>query len=297
MKKITTCLLIILVSCNTQKTELNFPPELVQFKSYKGNPVFTGTETTTWDHHIRERGYILKEDSLYHLWYTGFSDSASSKMYLGYATSNDGFHFSRYEGNPIFAESWVEDMMVVPHDNQYYLFAEGENDIAHWMISADRVSWTDQGSLDIRYVNGEKLTPGPYGTPTVWYENNIWYLFYERNDEGIWLATSSDLKTWVNVQDEPVIKRGPEVYDQYGVALNQIIKYEGIYYGYYHGTAHEDWSEWSTNVVASRDLVHWKKYPLNPIMKENKSSGILVPDGTGYRLYTMHPEIAVHFHR
>jgi hypothetical protein len=45
----------------------------------------------------------------------------------------------------------------------------------------------------------------------------------------------------------PVLKKGPEGYDKYGVALNQVIKHNGMYYGYYHGTALEDWSEWSTN--------------------------------------------------
>jgi hypothetical protein len=97
------------------------------------------------------------------------------------------------------------------------------------------------------------------------------------------------------VQDQPVIKKGPGVYDRFGVALNQVIKHNGNYYGYYHGTALEDWSEWSTNVAVSKDLVHWQKYPGNPILKDNKSSGILVFDGAQYRLYTMHPEVHLHF--
>jgi beta-1,2-mannobiose phosphorylase / 1,2-beta-oligomannan phosphorylase len=186
-------------------------------------------------------------------------------------------------------------MMVVRVDSLYYMFAEGKNDIAHWMTSKDRVHWSEHGPLDIRHVNNEKLSAGPYGTPTVWQENSLWYLFYERNDEGIWLATSADLKKWVNVQDEPVIRKGPETYDKFGLALNQIIKHDGLYYGYYHGTAFEDWHEWSTNVAASPDLIHWIKYPSNPIMGDNKSSGILVNDGLRYRLYTMHPQVAVHF--
>ena len=97
------------------------------------------------------------------------------------------------------------------------------------------------------------------------------------------------------MQDEPVLHKGPESYDKYGVALNQVIKHNGMYYGYYHGTGVEDWSRWSTNVAVSRDLRNWKKYYANPIMKENKSSGILVYDGSQYRLYTMHPEVNVHF--
>ena len=298
MKNIFVLILIALTSCGpdrSKKSEVIFPSDIVNFTAYSKNPVFSGTGSPTWDEHIRERGYILREDSTYHLWYTGYRDTVGATLYLGYATSKDGIVFNRFEGNPIFAESWVEDMMVVKSDSLYYMFAEGKNDVAHLMTSQDRIHWSDQGALDIRTVNGEKLSSGPYGTPTAWFENNLWYLFYERNDEGIWLATSTDLKMWTNWQDEPVIRKGPEAYDQFGVALSQIIKQEGVYYGYYHGTAFEDWHEWSTNVAASTDLIHWTKYEANPIMKENKSSGILVHDGIQYRLYTMHPEVAVHF--
>jgi hypothetical protein len=49
-----------------------FPKEIVQFIPYKNNPLFAGTGTTTWDNQIRERGFILREDSNYYSWYTGY---------------------------------------------------------------------------------------------------------------------------------------------------------------------------------------------------------------------------------
>jgi beta-1,2-mannobiose phosphorylase / 1,2-beta-oligomannan phosphorylase len=272
-----------------------YPSEILEFTPDKRNPVFTGTGTNTWDEKIRERGYILYEEGEYRMWYTGFRDKDDTEMHLGYATSQDGLSWKRYEKNPIYDAAWVEDIMVVKDDGTYYMFAEGKNDIAHLLTSTDRIHWTEQGNLDIRYVNGEPLTKGAYGTPTAWKENGTWYLFYERGDLGIWLATSTDLKIWKNIQDEPVIQIGPEAYDKYGVAVNQIIKLKGKYYAYYHATAYEDWHEWSSCVAISDDLIHWTKYKNNPIMKENKSSPILVYDGTQYRLYTMHDKVAVHF--
>lgn len=297
--------LVVNTACNRNSTdrETQNPitknevrEEMVAFKAYDKNPVFTGTGGDTWDQAIRERGYILKEEDGYHLWYTGFrEDRADATLALGYATSPDGITWTRYKDNPIFNESWVEDMMVVKSDSVYYMFAEGRNDIAHMMTSTDKIHWKDHGSLKISYTNGEPLTPGPYGTPAVFIKDSVWYLFYERNDEAIWLASSVNLTEWRNVKDEPVIKKGPEGYDKFGVAVNQIVAYEGLYYAYYHGTAFEDWSEWSTNVAVSDNLIDWKKYRLNPIMGNNKSSGLLVHDGLRYRLYTMHPQVSLHF--
>jgi beta-1,2-mannobiose phosphorylase / 1,2-beta-oligomannan phosphorylase len=275
----------------------DFPPELVDFVPYSGNPVFAGTGKDTWDRNIRERGYILREGDAYHLWYTGYNEDRSDLRLLGYATSPDGITWTRWPGNPLLRTSWVEDVHVTKRDGGYFMVAEGRDDIAHWLTAKDRVHWQEQGNLDIRYADGRPLSPGPYGTPTMWVEGPKWYLFYERRDAGIWLATSSDRKVWTNVQDEPVIARGPETYDRRAVALNQIIRRQGRYYAYYHATALDAPRNWTTNVATSTDLIHWKKYPKNPLVSGDRSSGILVYDGRQYRLYTMHPDVRVYFPR
>ncbi len=275
-----------------------FPAELVDFVPYENNPVFAGTAADTWDQKIRERGYILREGNQWKMWYTGYRDEPGATKFLGYATSPDGLTWTRYAENPIFDESWVEDVFVVKHGDTYYMVAEGRNDIAHMMTSSDGVAWHDHGSLDIRYTNGQPLTPGPYGTPTLWIEGDVWNLFYERGDRAIWLARSKDQKVWTNVQDDPVIACGPEEYDKHAVALNQVIKYGGRYYGVYHANADPKWkAPWTTCLAASDDLVHWTKYPQNPVIRENFSSGQFVDDGHQLRLYTMHPDVRVFYPR
>jgi sucrose-6-phosphate hydrolase SacC (GH32 family) len=103
---------------------------------------------------------------------------------------------------------------------------------------------------------------------------------------------------WTNLQDEPVMKPGPGEYDKDLIALNQIIKNNGRYYAYYHGSAKTgaNKGKWSTNVATSTDLIKWEKYPNNPLLPiaENKSSGIVIHDGERFRLYTMHPEVYLH---
>ncbi len=275
-----------------------FPPELVRFKPYQKAPVFTAGPKGAWDQKIRERGWILIENGQYKLWYTGYDGTKTGQCMLGYATSPDGIKWTRHPKNPIYKDHWVEDMMIVKDGGKYYMFAEGKDDLAQLLVSDDGVAWKRVGQLDVRLKNGEKIPPGPYGTPTAWKEKDTWYLFYERRDLGVWLATSKDLKVWRNVQDEPVLKPGPGAYDRDLIALNQIIKHKGRYYAYYHGTAREgpNARQWSTAVATSTDLLNWEKYPNNPLqpVAENKSSGILVHDGKGYRLYTMHPAVYLH---
>ena len=277
-----------------------FPPELVSFVPVAANPVFTAGGPGAWDAKIRERGWILHEGDTYYLWYTGYDGTTEGQKMLGYATSKDGIAWTRFPGNPIYREQWVEDMMVVKHAGIYYMFAEGLHDQAQLLTSTDRIHWQRVGTLDVRATDGKPISAGPYGTPTAWFEDGIWYLFYERGDLGVWLAKSTDLKVWTNVQDQPVLSLGPEQYDKEMIAVNQIIKHNGRYYAYYHGSGSTQKPRlWTTNVATSVDLIHWKKYAHNPLFpeRENKSSGIVVDTGKQYWLYTMHDAVQLHLPR
>ncbi len=278
--------------------EPEFPAELVNFEPSSKNPVFTARGEGYWDARIRERGWILREGDKYHMWFTGYDGTRQGLKLLGYASSQDGLKWTRHPNNPIYRDHWVEDMMVVKQGDVFYMFAEGRGDRAHLLTSKDGIHWTRQGQLDVRRTNGEAIESGPYGTPTAWFENDVWYFFYERRDLGIWLATSKDMRQWTNVQDDPVLRPGPGKHERDFIALNQIVKYQGRYYAYYHGAAKGTARTlWTTNVAVSTDLRHWKKYSGNPLLpvEDNKSSGILVRDGNRFRLYTMHDEVHVHF--
>jgi predicted GH43/DUF377 family glycosyl hydrolase len=273
-----------------------FPPEMVQFVPCDKNPIFEGSGPGHWDESIRERGWILHEDNLYHLWYTGYQNADEPKK-LGYATSPDGITWTRCPQNPIHTQDWVEDMCVVKDGDTYYMFAEGAGDHAHWFTSKDRINWKRQGPLDIRLKDGSLPPDGPYGTPFVLHEDGKWYLFYEKNDDqAVWLAKTDDLKVWTNVQDEPILKPGPEKYDKDMIAVNQVIKHNRRYYAYYHGLdkSTRPRENWTTAVAASDDLLHWEKYSGNPLLTGNQSSAFVVKDGDKFRLYAMHPAVRLY---
>ena len=63
--------------------ETRFPQKLTKFEPYAGNPVFAAGEPGNWDARIRERGWILKTDDRWWMWYTGYDGERSSTKLLG----------------------------------------------------------------------------------------------------------------------------------------------------------------------------------------------------------------------
>ena len=305
MKQITLPLMaVILIGCGLALRQSNgedrgdnpFPPALLRWVADGKNPIFTGGGPGAWDERIRERGWILRDGGKWHFWYTGYNLGKSDLRRLGYATSEDGIRWNRISSSPLIADEWVEDMQVVRDGRQFIMVAEGRGDIAHTLRSADGIVWTDYEPLDVRKQNGEPISEGPYGTPTLFRDGDTWYLFYERGDRGIWVATSKDRKVWTNVTDTPVISLGPDAYDRYAIALNQIIKINGRYYALYHANADPKWrGDWRMCLAVSDDLIEWRKCPANPILEGDFSSGQLVAVDDGYRLYTPHPTLRVFY--
>ena len=275
----------------------DLPVAFRAFKSAADAPVFTSSPGD-WDALIRERGWIMKDGEKYVLWYTGYNqDLQPLSMKLGYATSPDGITWTRHAQNPIFDDVWVEDMMIVKHNETLYMFAEGAKDQPQLLKSTDGIAWQRIGTLDVRRTDGTKIAAGPCGTPTAFFEDGTWYLYYERRDQGIWLATSKDMSVWTNVSDEPLIVPGPDDYDNLMIAMNQVIKYEGRYYAVLHGTGSPTKPrDWCTYIAVSDNLRAWEKCSCGPLLPvhENKSSGQLVHDGRQFRLYTMHARIDLH---
>lgn len=275
-----------------------FPRELVKWQPLQGNPVFRAEGEGHWDVKIRERGWILRTGNQFQLWFTGYDGSRDGIKRLGQATSTDGFHWRRSPLNPLVTNRWIEDMCVVEHNGLFYMFAEGRQDNhSELLTSPDGLSWTWQGTLEVRSAAGTHSAKKPCGTPTVWIEKGTWYLFYEWLDRGVWLANTSDPLSlvWTNVQDDPVLVPGPADYDKDMIAVDQVLKYQGSYYAIYHGSGTGDKTPrtWNTDIARSNDLLHWTKYLGNPIVANNKSSGQIVPVDGRVRLYTMHDQIDV----
>jgi len=245
----------------------------------------------------------VRHGGCWHLWYTGSNPDRDPGRRLGHATSGDGLNWTRSTG-PLLPGRWVEDVCVARASGSvgesFLMVAEGEHDIAHLLASPDLVSWRPCGPLDIRLASGAAIPDGPRGTPTLWFDRGLWHLYYERRDDGVWLATSRDCRTFTNVSDEPVLACGPEAFDRHGIAIDQIVRFDGRWYAYYHASPDPMRQTWQTCIAASDDLVHWEKWEGNPVLPVDpahpkRSSATVIHDGERLRLYTSHPDVRVRF--
>ena len=145
---------------------------------------------------------------------------------LGYATSNDGVHFTRSD-QPAFVpetdyekDGGVEDPRLVKIESTWYLTYTGYNkrdaqlclatsrDLIHWqrrgiLLPAYKgkwnVKWTKSGAIIPRRIGGK------------------WWMYYlgtkPDNTDQMGLAWSNDLLHWTDALDEPVLARRPGRFD------------------------------------------------------------------------------------
>ena len=75
---------------------------MFDFTFYEGNPVLARGEEGAWDAGFTFMGNVLYEEGVFHMFYIGGEgDFNESNLALGYASSEDGLHWTKYAGNPL----------------------------------------------------------------------------------------------------------------------------------------------------------------------------------------------------
>jgi hypothetical protein len=85
------------------------------------------------------------------------------------------------------------------------------------------------------------------------------------------LATSKDMVHWTKFAGNPVFEPGePGSWDDRHVRPKTVVKLGGWYYMFYEGAHYNQggWPIWVDviGMARSRDLIHWERYPHNPII-------------------------------
>jgi predicted GH43/DUF377 family glycosyl hydrolase len=101
---------------------------MVQFNRFEGNPILTPTHDSTWESRaVFNPGAFLIDDTIHLLYRAIAADDEAYVSRLGYARSEDGFHFERVLDRPVLEpkelyDKWaIEDPRIVTIDGQIYI--------------------------------------------------------------------------------------------------------------------------------------------------------------------------------
>lgn len=153
------CLFVLTMPCAGQ----------TQWFKYTGNPVMRLGSAGAWDDASVYPSRVLKEDSTYRMWYTGWDGSF---WRAGHATSPDGVTWTGAAQNPILREgpgSWenagVSEPYVLFDGSGYRMWYRGEDFLENWRIgyavSPDGLSWAKVDSVNPVLTSGSWYQRGP----------------------------------------------------------------------------------------------------------------------------------------
>jgi len=198
-------------------------PDGVHWTRHPENPVLRLGPAGSWDDSILICQHILFDEArkIFEMWYVGGNEAGV--FGIGYASSTDGVHWTKYVGNPVMTvtESWegtaLEGQTLLKMDGTYKMWYGGikiGTDVSYigYAESADGIHWTKYaGNPIISPAADDPLPWDGYSvdTPDVYHDGKVYQMYYRgwREEKGVsWIghATSVDGINWVRDPANPV---------------------------------------------------------------------------------------------
>ncbi len=177
----------------------------VNWQNKFDGPIFENGAFNSWDGYTVGPGAILKENTIYKMYYNGWNDQYG-QWQVGLAASADGIHWERYSEPVLKADSLNEFKVgattVIKVDDMYYMFY-GSSSIYNYDYMRINLATSSDG------INWEKYSGNPILSPTeswegigvtfpaVIFDNNQFIMIYSSVDRTKFgIAYSNDGKTW-----------------------------------------------------------------------------------------------------
>lgn len=206
------------------------------------NPVLTLGPPGSWDNAILLCQHIIfdEEENFYKMWYVGGNSQAI--FGIGYATSPDGIHWTKYSGNPVLnaTEPWegslLEGQAVIKTPTGYQMWygginAQTDKSSIGLATSYDGIHWTKYPENPVFTPDNPKRWDGySVDTPDIILDEGLyhmWYRGWKRPDGISWIgyATSQDGVHWERDPNNPVLLTSPVPgsWDNYQLYRSRII--------------------------------------------------------------------------
>lgn len=270
------------------------------WQKVSNTPILSTGSPADWDGSTVTKPTVIFKDNVYKMWYGG-NDG------IGYATSADGIHWTKYENNPVLTKDPADPQEIVVgepdviYDNNIYkmwytsvLPYKGSGQPVFrikYTTSLDGIHW----SLSTIALTGAANTWESEGvlTADVLRDTNGYKLYYTARDGGgnlnIGLALSQDGNLWQKYSNNPVV-RADKPWDYTHVGAPTVLNENNSYILIY-----QTGPIVPTSIVyaTSIDGIHWEKPTDNPILtrtlgtfdQQYIASPFVIHVGNQYKMY------------
>jgi beta-1,2-mannosidase len=229
-----------------------FSPPFGKWTRLSGDPIIT-PQGDGWESAGTFNPSVVKKDGKFVMLYRAQDRKGTSS--LGYATSDDGVHFTRRPEPVLAAEApyekggGVEDPRLQKFGDTYYLTYTGYNNVdgsaadrkdAQLCLatSKDLIHWERHGIIIPGYTGKWNVKWTKSGAMVPEKINGKYWMYYladaKGKDSQMGIASSDDLLHWSEVLDHPVVASRPGTFDSQVVEPGPapVITPEGIFLVY-----------------------------------------------------------------
>lgn len=258
------------------------------FSPVQTEPILARGEEGEWDSVVMRFPYVVKSDGAYHLFYEARAVLGESFLAIGYAESEDGINWTKFEGNPIFegdgtgfdSLSSGRPIVSVNEDGEWLMYYSADGRVGQATAPSPTGPWTR--------ADEPLLANGPPGSwdhelllldqiVIVGDEQRLYYSGRAASGQSamIGLAISTDGgRSWEKFNDpendasetrfaesDPIISAGPG-WDSRAAWTPSIWKNESGWVMMYNAFG-------SLGLAFSEDGISWNKYAENPVIRNS----------------------------
>ncbi len=198
-------------------------PTNVTLEPSSSNPVIPRGVEGEWDAGFTYGGQVIYHAGLFHMFYAGGADFSIQPSAIGYATSEDGLTWTKYEGNPILeldparAANGIRMAVPVVDGNTWILYLNPHEryDVADQSLSILRATasspegpWTIDDQPIMEAEGGRDWDGHLVAANAVLKVDQEYILYYDAYGSfgAVGRATSTDGITWTKYDDPETTK-------------------------------------------------------------------------------------------